>query len=174
MSFRTMVKTFLSAFNYVDENGKRKGFIFFANKGLTQDLENLAIDLKKNLRTLAADEKSSDEQKCQEFKRLIETCFKQAQDARLKHGSVGQAYEFVIPSNGEEKDGVTIRYNYKDPYRPAKFEKELINGLDAINLKLNQPGYKNLASLLKPLCSVLIWDINHYQPDPKTFRQSTP
>src|SRR5690349_4822978 len=100
MSFRNMMKTFLSSFNYLDENGKRKGFILFSNKGLTQDLENLAIDLKKNLRTLAAEEKATDEKKCCEFKKLIEACFTQAQDARLKHGSLCQAYEFVIPPNG--------------------------------------------------------------------------
>lgn len=172
MSFRNLMKTFLKSFHYVDENGKRMGFILFANKGLTQDLENLAISLKKSLITLAADEKQTDEQKCHEFKKFINESFTKAQAARLKYGSLCQAYEFVIPPNGDEKDGVTILYKYKDPYRPAKFEKELINGLDAINLKLNEPRYEDLASLLKPICSVLIWDMNHYQPDEMSLRQS--
>jgi len=163
MDFKQLINKFLSAFNYVDENGKRNGFLLFSNSLLTQDLERLAIDLKRKLIALADNNEISDVTKCDEFKKLIEDSFKDAQKARINHATLETRHEYYPPSFGS-REGTMIHYTYKNPYKPSKFENELVNGVDEIGKHLDNPDIKLFAENLRYSCTYLSHLIKNYEP----------
>gem|GEM_PF-5297000 len=182
MISRDVVSTFLEHFKYLNKDGKRNGFQLFNNKALTKANEGYAKDLEKALNIIWNDESKTEETKCTDIADCIKSTYDQCRQSREDSTPWKQHAKYYSAKIGDIKAG-TIKYEYKTPYKPSKFEKNLLAGLEAVitllnkyitpstdikyseNQKIHNARQKKLALMLKKNCCASVHDITHFTPE---------
>jgi hypothetical protein len=183
---KEIIQKFLDNFNYINKSGKRNGFFLcklFFNKALTARLEETAKYLRAHLHAIASPERPplppkekgkpavvdtwvepSFEDKWRGFMATVNQAFKDATTARAEHGS--QCTD-IHHNDRFNIDGYYA--SYKKPYKPSKFETDLVCGLEAVSKELDtraqaHPAEASLFRGCKAQCDNLAQTIREFKP----------
>jgi ABC-type Zn2+ transport system substrate-binding protein/surface adhesin len=127
-----LINTFLANFKYLNTRGHRSGCLFvFADRGLTTGLEKNARQLRNALTALAQKNDISEEEKGNTFYDILHQSFEQAELLRAEHGHPLNKRKSP-PINMLDQDGQVNKNYWVRPKKPAKFERQLVQGLTAL------------------------------------------
>lgn len=127
-----LINTFVTNFNYLNARGHRGGCLFvFADIGLTAALEKNAKNLRYDLTALAQKNDISEEAKGNAFYDIVRKSFESAETLRAEHGHPLNKRKNP-PINMLDQDGQVIKNYWVKPRQPAKFERQLVQGLTAL------------------------------------------
>lgn len=127
-----LINTFLTNFKYLNARGHRSGCLFiFADKGLTTALEKNAKNLRDDLTALAQKNDISEEAKGNAFYDIVHQSFAKAELLRAEHGHPLNKRKNP-PINMLAEDCQVIKNYWVKSRQPAKFERQLVQGLAAL------------------------------------------
>lgn len=165
---KELIKTFIRNFNYLNAKGKRGGFFScFRNGALTRDLEEIATNLRDELSALDQEQKKDDSTKCKEAISLVRDAFTKCEHVREDRAAWGHYRHETYKGPHIDCTTAGTSYDYKNPYLPSKFEKELIRGLEAsisfLNRKLKIASNDEALQIKQEFCT-LLYDVSHFSP----------
>lgn len=182
MSVSKLIQTFIDNFQYLDEKGKRKGFMMFSNRELTERLEMLAINLKSVLQAVANNTLPGvqDDEKLEEFYPAIENAITHVRNARFEKAKERTFYYSEDQLLGSPS---VDYYGYKKAYKNGEFEKQLVRALQAVVSNIDKQWKSvdaedqkidfNVYHSIKNKLTTIINDIQLYHPkEVRTWDQS--
>jgi hypothetical protein len=92
--FARYVQIFINHFHYLNNEGKRAGFLLFSNKQLTADLEAIALQLQTSLTQLSL-QKLPYSQQVDQFFNQIRDAFDAAKEARVDRAPLESRYQRI-------------------------------------------------------------------------------
>ena len=148
------IVAFLTHFNYLGDDKKRAGFSMFNNKVLTRQLESTSRGLISDLNDLMADGEISAGRNGR-FLKIVQRVIEHVRVQRGVMAPVKNTFEKINILG--RHDGGKVDVDYKIPYPNGKFEKNLVKGLTAAKVFLNDAE--------KIICDQLVNSINNFVPE---------